>query len=437
MSFREIVRLVFINIMENRIKVILTSLGIIVGASTIVMVIAIGRGGQMDVADQFKNLSAGAIDITSKTNSFGGGEMDFGGGGGFTRPSGGEGAMPAGMPSGGGMAGGIGTLNPFDTAVLSETDLEDIILFVPDIADATITASASKEVEGGNLESAEKYNISGVREEYAGIANLEMQIGDFITEADNIDKTKVVVLGYKVAESMFDTLMDAYDSVVEVDGRSYVVIGVLKEMGAMSAGIDTDNTIFMPFSTAEKYVMGRSISPQITVVADDVGNVPAVMEDVKTLLDESYSGAQFTITDAGSKMEAASQSANTLSLLLIAVASIVFIVGGIGIMNVLFVSVRERTREIGILKALGCSKKDVLMEFLLEANVISLLGGVLGVAASVAIMPLMTYTGMRVEPSLFGWGIALVFAIVTGTIFGFYPALKAASLIPIQALNQE
>jgi putative ABC transport system permease protein len=128
---------------------------------------------------------------------------------------------------------------------------------------------------------------------------------------------------------------------------------------------------------------------------------------------------------------------DTLSLLLIAVASIVFIVGGIGIMNVLFVSVQERTREIGILKAIGCSKRDILLEFLLEANVISTFGGLVGGALSGGIEPLVTYTGMRLEPSMYGAVLALVFAIFTGTVFGFYPALKASKLVPIEALNQE
>ena len=162
------------------------------------------------------------------------------------------------------------------------------------------------------------------------------------------------------------------------------------------------------------------------------------MADINTILTQNYPNVTFTVSDAGGKMEAATESATTLSLLLIAVASIVFIVGGIGIMNVLFVSVKERTKEIGILKALGCSKKDILMEFLFEANFISTFGGIIGAVIGSFLIPTITYvTGMRVEPSTLGDALALIFAVLTGTVFGFYPAYKASSLIPIEALNQE
>ena len=150
-----------------------------------------------------------------------------------------------------------------------------------------------------------------------------------------------------------------------------------------------------------------------------------------------FRSVTYTITDAGSSMEAATKSANTMSLLLVAIASIVFIVGGIGIMNVLFVSVQERTREIGILKALGCSRGNILTEFLMESNMISTFGGIVGVAVGSALMPVLSRFQMRVELSVGGVLMALVFAILTGTLFGFYPAAKAAALVPIEALNHE
>ena len=161
------------------------------------------------------------------------------------------------------------------------------------------------------------------------------------------------------------------------------------------------------------------------------------MADLDITLTDIHPGVTYTITDAGSSMEAATQSANTMSLLLIAVASIVFIVGGIGIMNVLFVSVQERTREIGILKALGCSRGNILLEFLMESNMISTFGGVVGVVIGSALMPVLSRFDMRVEASAAGVVMALVFAILTGTLFGFYPAAKAAALKPIEALNHE
>ena len=187
----------------------------------------------------------------------------------------------------------------------------------------------------------------------------------------------------------------------------------------------------------------KVISPEftnptvITVVAEDVNDVEEIVANVGTVLNQSYPGASFTISDAGSKMEAAIASTKTMTLLLVSMASIVFVVGGIGIMNVLFVTVKERTREIGILKALGCSRKDILLEFLAEANMISVFGGVIGVIVSLLLMPVLEKFGIRVESSVLGILLALVFAMVTGTVFGFYPAKQAASLIPIEALSEE
>lgn len=420
-------RLVWVNIIGNKFKVMLTSLGIIVGAATIVMVIAIGRGGQADVEDQFRNLSAGAVDITYSGNAGGAPTAAF-----SFRSSGG-----GGRSGGAGMAVmAIGGAAP-RSVTLSKSDMEDLELFVPDIAAASMSVTAKKGVTGGVLEESAEYTIAGVTPSYADVSNLSLAVGDFITDSDEETVQRVCVLGYNLAAEIFGSPIEAFDSIIYIDGRQFVVNGVLDKMGSVTSGISPDDAIFVPFSSAKKYIMGRNLSPQITVVADSVADVPAVIENVKTVLDESYPSAGFTITDAGSKMEAAAASANTLSMLLMAVASIVFIVGGIGIMNVLFVSVQERTREIGILKALGCRKRDILLEFLAEANVISCLGGLVGVGLSMLLMPLMSYTGIRVEPSAAGVLLALCFAIVTGTLFGFYPAMKAASLVPIEALNME
>jgi putative ABC transport system permease protein len=208
-------------------------------------------------------------------------------------------------------------------------------------------------------------------------------------------------------------------------------------MGTVSSGISPDDAIFVPYATGIKYITGTDASPTITVIAEDVNNVETVVTNIESILAESYPNAEFTVTDAGSKMEAAKASSNTLTMLLAAMATIVFIVGGIGIMNVLFVSVKERTKEIGILKAIGCSKKDILVEFLLEAAFISTLGGVLGVGLSVVIVPLVELFGVRVEPTIVGAIVAVLFAILTGTLFGFYPALKASSLVPVEALSEE
>ena len=322
-------------------------------------------------------------------------------------------------------------------ATLTYEDVEEIALFVPDITTATISASGSYGVLGYDMEEAEDYTVVGAYAAYAQVTNLELALGDFITEEDTDGLTRVCVLGSRVCEDIFGSAALAYNSVLTIDDRDYTIIGVLDSMGTVSSGISPDSAVYVPYTTGEKYLFGSSIQPTITVLAEDVAHVPQVMENVEITLSDIHPGVTYTITDAGSSMEAATRSANTMSLLLIAIASIVFVVGGIGIMNVLFVSVQERTREIGILKALGCSKGNILTEFLMESNMISTFGGIVGVAVGSALMPVLGQFEMRVEPSLGGIVMALVFAILTGTLFGFYPAAKAAALVPIEALNHE
>lgn len=491
MRLSEIFRLVWLNLSQNKFKVIMTSIGIIVGTATIMMVLAIGTGGKEEVAEQFKNLNAGAIDISYEGGSAGfgfsmGGDRNSGssgrpsgggsGSGGMSFPGGGSGgsmsfpgnmpqggdfpsggmnfggSMPGGDFPGGGMSfpegifgggddffasmfGGGTQVN--EEVTLTHEDAENLQDFVPGITDATISYSTTASVEGGELESVSYYTVAGVMDNYGSISNLEMAIGDFLTEENNDNKEKVCVLGSSVAKAIFGSAYEAYDGILYIDDRAYVVAGVLSEMGSVSSGISPDTAIFIPYETGIKYITGNSISPTITVIAEEVTMVDGVMANVESELKESYPNTTFTISDAGSKMDAASASNETLTLLLIAMAVIVFIVGGIGIMNVLFVTVKERTNEIGILKAIGCSRKSILLEFLLEASCTSLVGGIIGVLLALGITPLVELLNVRVELSVQGAVLSLLFGVITGSVFGFYPAYKASRLVPVVALNQE
>lgn len=485
MRLSEIIRLVWLNLSQNKFKVILTSIGIVVGSATIMLVLAIGTGGKEEVAEQFKNLNAGAIDISYEGGnssfisgfSFGGNrgggrgsensgtEQPFSGGGMSGMPSipstGGDmpsigGNMPSmggEMPGGfSGFGGGMGNMPDIfgslfgddesdrinqENITLDEEDMEEIEVFVPGISEATISYSTSAAVEGGDLESSAYYTIAGVKSNYAGMSNLTVAMGDFLTEENSESKEKVCVLGYSVAKEIFGSAYDAYDEQIYIDDRPYVIVGVLNEMGTVASGISPDTAIFIPYETGVKYITGTQISPTITVIAENVNGVDQVMEDLETVLLDLYPNAEFTISDAGSKMEAAAASNETLTLLLISMAIIVFIVGGIGIMNVLFVSVKERTNEIGILKAIGCSRKDILLEFLLEAACMSFVGAVIGVLLALGITPIVETLSVRVSLSVSGALLSLVFGVVTGSVFGFYPAYKASRLVPVVALNQE
>ncbi len=448
MKLTEILRLVWLNLSANKSKIILTSTGIIVGAATIMLVIAIGTGGREEVAEQFRNLNAGAIDITYEyqgsgargSDGFGGGMPGGSGFGGGLSGSGGFGG--GGIPSEGIPSGGMfmmeqeGRSNT-ERITLSSEDMEDLETFVPGIENATMSFSTTASVDGGELESSATYTIAGVQSNYARISNLEIALGDFLTEENDSYKDKVCVLGIDVAKTVFGSVYDAYDSTVYIDNRPYKVSGILSEMGTVASGISPDDAIFIPYNTGIKYLSGSGVSPTVTVIAEDVNEVETVITNVKAVLAESYPNAEFTISDAGSKMEAASKSNDTLTMLLICMAVIVFIVGGIGIMNVLFVSVKERTNEIGILKAIGCCKRDILVEFLMEASCTSMVGAVLGVMLALGITPVLEHFGVRVELSAYGAVLSLVFGVLTGTLFGFYPAYQASNLIPVVALNHE
>lgn len=486
MRISEILRLVWLNLSQNKFKVILTSIGIIVGSATIMMVIAIGTGGKKEVAEQFSNLNAGAIDISyegygsmsstgfgkggsSGGNSSGGSGNSGGGGGGFSF---GGGSMPnfgggGSMPNmGGGNSGGGGGFDfsggfsfgggGFDfgsifggggssdrdrinteNVTLTEDDMENLLVFVPGLSDATISYSTTTSVEGGELDSASYYTVAGVLDNYMTISNLNINTGSFLSDSNNESKEKVCVLGSDVAKEIFGSAADAIDGEIYIDGRPYMVLGVLNQMGTVASGISPDTAIFIPYNTGIKYITGSNISPTLTVIAEDVNNISTVVNNINSVLLDSYPNTEFTVSDAGTKMEAASASNQTLQLLLISMAVIVFIVGGIGIMNVLFVSVKERTNEIGILKAIGCSRRDILLEFLFEAACISLVGALLGVLLSLGITPIVEMFSVRVELSVGGALLSLLFGVITGSVFGFYPAYKASRLIPVVALNQE
>ena len=324
-----------------------------------------------------------------------------------------------------------------DKIVLSEEDVEDIETFVPDISSVSISYTTKTTVDGGELEEETSYTVAGVKSIYAEISNLNLQVGEFLTKEEEENKEKVCILGATVAKEIFGDAVSAYDSTLYIGGRAYTVNGVLQEIGSVSSGISADDAIFVPYSTGVKYITGENISPTITVIAENLNDLETTIENIETVLAESYPNAEFTITDAGSKMEAASASNDTLTTLLFAMAFIVFIVGGIGIMNVLFVSIKERTKEIGILKAIGCMKQDILLEFLLEACFISVLGGALGVLVSLGITPIVKMANIPVSLSIAGMLTAMVFAFVTGVTFGFYPAWKASCLVPVDALSEE
>lgn len=399
MRFLEILRIVYTNIMKNKGKVLLTSLGIIVGAVTIVMVIAIGRGGEEEVMAQFSGLSAETIYVNPNYGM--GMDIDF-----------------TQIPK--------LDVDEINQILEESTSLSSIYIRVNFYKEASI------------LGQKEQMPIVGVTEQYSKVSNFNLAYGEEISSDDVEDVSNVAVIGSEVVNKFFGSAEKAVGSEIKIDNRTYVVIGVLERTGDGMQGINPDNSIFIPFTTASKFLSTEYDIPQVVALAKNINLVKRAMFEIQDTLNFILEdGSVYEVSDAGSRIEAATKSAKTMKLLLISIATIVFIVGGIGIMNVLFVSVKERTKEIGILKALGSTKRDIMMQFLLESVIISLFGGIVGVLISNYLIPLMKYTDIPVAPYINGKIIALIFAIVTGTIFGLYPAYKAAQLKPIEALNYE
>lgn len=399
MKLSEMLRIVFTNILQNKVKVLLTSIGIIVGTVTIVMVIAIGRGGEEEIRAQFSGLSAETIYVNLDYMKTGNIDMNE-------------------IPK--------LTQKHMEQIMDESTTLKQIYLKGDAFSEVTINAKT------------EYMSVSGVTERYAEVSNLNTAYGENITENDLNEMTNVAVIGDSIAKKNFPNIEEAVGSTIRIGDKTFIIIGILERKGDGIQGMSPDDTIFIPYTTVQDSTLGTYIIPQIVALATDVSVVERSMKEIKSTLnyvldDSSY----YMVEDAGSRIEAATQSAGTMNMLLIAMATIVFIVGGIGIMNVLFLSIRERTKEIGILKALGSSKEEIMLQFLLEAVIISTFGGIMGVILSYLIMPLMGYTNTPVSPSLEGQLIAILFAVITGTLFGLYPAYKASQLKPIEALSYE
>lgn len=401
MKLIETLRIIWINLMQNKFKVLLTSLGIIVGAVTIVMVIAIGKGGEAEIAGQFGELSAATLYVSpdySKTVAY---NADF------TK-------IPKLTTE---LLEKIKEENPY---------LENLMLINYMMDEATMNGEK------------DFVSLAGVTPEYETISNLPLEYGDNITDEDVENDARIAVLGERIAKKYFGNAENAIGKTVKIKNQSYKIVGVLERKGDGMQGMNPDDTVFLPYTTMQKYLAQEFAIPEMVGLAKGIENVDAAMQRIRSTLDYQMDDSSvYTIDNAGSRIEAATESARTMKMLLVSVAAIVFVVGGIGIMNVLFVSVKERTKEIGILKALGSAKKDIMMQFLLESVMISLFGGGVGILLSFAFLPLMQYTDIPVQSSPEGQLMALFFSVLTGTVFGFYPAYKASRLIPVDALNYE
>lgn len=399
MRFFEMIGLVLKNLLENKSKVILTSLGIIAGTATIVAVIAIGKGGEEAVKDQFSGLSAETIYVNVDYSK---GNKVF------------EGSYPH----------------------LTTEQMEFIMNESTTLSGIYLRGGAYKQAVLNGIKG--NVSITGVTEEYSTVSKLNIIQGYNIDRIDIEEGNHVVVIGDGIATKYFSQAEEAVGKTITIEGKNYKIIGVLERSADGMQGLSPDDTIFMPYSIAQENIFDKSTTPQIVALANNIKSVKKAMAEIEDSLNYLLEDDNvYKAEDAGSRIEAASESARTMNVLLISVASIVFVVGGIGIMNVLSLTVKERTKEIGILKALGAQERTIMSLFLFEAIIISSFGGITGILVSYCVIPLVRQLGVAVSPSVEGQIMALGFAIFTGTIFGFSPAYKASQLKPVEALSYE
>jgi putative ABC transport system permease protein len=406
MRFRSILKIAIRSLNRNKMRSFLTMLGMIIGVAAVIAMLAVGQGARDAINAQIAALGTNVLLIFPGAFSQGGVHME---------------------------AGSSSRLTGDDVAAIKKT--------CPSIRYASPIARTSSQVKYGNQNW--RTSIFGTHEEYLQIRDWDLQEGNIFTDADEHGATKVCVIGQTVVENLFGAGTATVGQVIRIKNLPFKVVGVLSEKGQNAMGQDQDDVILAPFSTIQKKLMGITFANSLIASATSEARIEESRQEINQVLSDRRKGSagdgtDFTIrtqTDIGN---AATQTSKTLSILLAAIACVSLLVGGIGIMNIMLVSVTERTREIGIRMAVGARGRDVLLQFLVEAMVISFTGGILGIATGAGFSILLSKVqGWPVTVSAFSILLGFGFSAAIGMFFGWYPARKAASLKPIDALRYE
>jgi len=385
---------------RNKMRTFLTSLGILIGVLSVVLLTAFGLGLKKYIEGQFDKLGTNKLFILPGQI---GGQRGF---------------------SGGSRIGG---------AEFTEKDVEDlkkingVSLVVPTFM-KTLTAEAN-----GN---SEIVSIQATTSDQFESDNLEIEIGKLFEKADVENKKKVAVLGPKIAKKLFGEINLAINKTVKIQKQSYKVIGVLKSVGGGGfGGPDFDSMIYVPYKSALSFNPNKKFY-SININVTDKEYLSKVKEEAKTLLLKTYKEDEFSVVETTEILNIITSIFAVLNNVLIAIAAISLLVGGIGIMNIMYVSVIERTREIGIRRAIGALKKDILLQFLTESVILSLIGGFLGLTlAYLAVFIINNYFPAYID--LVSVITALSVSSAIGIIFGVFPARRASCLSPIEAIRYE
>lgn len=394
---------------SNPLRSALTALGVIIGVASVVAMVALGSGAQAMVERSIASLGSNLLIVVPGVQQAGGVRMAQGG-------------------------GGRDTLTLDDAEAI--TQIEGVVAVAP-----SQRSGAQIVANGLNWNT----RIEGVTPSYLLARDWEVARGRFFDEAEERQARRVVVLGATVARELFPNV-DPVGQSMRINGGSYEVIGVLTAKGQSGFGMDQDDIVLAPLTTVKRRISGRQrradTVSQISVKAASEGELSRIQEDVENLLRERHrirdGEDDFTVQNLSSITETAAQTTQIFTYLLGGISTVSLLVGGIGIMNIMLVSVTERTREIGLRKALGARQSDILHQFSLEAVTLSLAGGMIGLALGVAGAWLMTSLfNLPLVISPQNALMAVGFSGLVGVLFGAYPAWRAAKLDPIEALRRE
>jgi putative ABC transport system permease protein len=390
---------------RNKLRSFLTMLGIIIGVGAVIAMVAIGEGAKALVRQQIASLGTNLLVILPGTMTLGGARTGSGG-----RQS------------------------------LSDSDARAIMAEIPVVTGASPVLRQSQQVIGG--EQNWQTSVQGIAPEYQQIRDWKIDNGRFVSQTDVESKAKVALIGQTVAYNLFGD-EDPIDNVIRIKKIPFRIVGVLGAKGQSGMGNDQDDVVMVPYTTMMKLVMGVTYIQQIIVAARSADLTEGAKNQITLLLRERHKlrsdmDDDFMIRNLSDIAEAASNSATVMAVLLGSIASVSLLVGGIGIMNIMLVSVTERTREIGIRMAVGARSRDILLQFIVEALVMAAIGGALGIVIGIAssdIIHRWMEWPVLVRPDIVA--IALAVSGGVGVFFGFYPAQKAAHLDPIDALRYE
>jgi macrolide transport system ATP-binding/permease protein len=392
----ESVKMAFRSLRANLFRTALTLLGVVIGVSAVVAMLAIGEGSRSEVMARFESMGPNLL---------------------FVRP---------GAPGTRMRGGAIATLTLEDAKALGE--LDNVIAAVP-----SRSGNATLRVGGKDYSS----SIEGVSEDWPIAQNRGLKHGTFFTAEDVTGRIGVVVLGTTTAGNLFDNVEGAVGQYVFLGGAPFEVAGILEEKGASSWGQDQDDVALVPITTGMMRIFGQNYLSSITVAVDDTDKIAETEADAYDLLLARHGTEDFQIRNTASILESVEETQNSFSILLGSVAAISLLVGGIGVMNIMLVSVSERTREIGVRMATGARRSDIMTQFVVEALVVGGLGGIAGVLIGLGICFVLAQSGMTIAVTALPAILAFSSALGTGLIFGLLPARKAARLDPVTALASE